>query len=215
MRSHHLDIAVPLYGRSPQELISVLQSIVDHTLVDFRLMVVNNGVGSELNDLIRVWSKDLKRFVYFRNSAQVGFASCVNMCAKHTDSEFFIMVHPQVEIGDDDWITKLTMPFKDRQAFMAGVDPYLQYNSTAPYAFDRNDTHLHRCLVAFRRPDPEEELLVTDEEEEPMRKTQAVVIDRGQRVYLCPSIRLAIKQFQGKPKLASRYKPKTETLIFR
>ena len=216
MRSQILDIAIPLYGRSSTDLLAVLECIKAHTDIPFRMIVVNNGFGAELNDMIRAWSRDLDQFIFLQNENRAGFASCINQCVKHTNAENFVAVHPQVEIDDDEWVPKLTMPFRDRQAFMAGIDPYVPWNSNRPFALDKSDAPVHRGLVAFRRPEPEEQLLVTDSEEEPMRKTQARVIDRGQRVYLCPSIRLIVRRFDSPERsVASKIKPKTETLIFR
>lgn len=214
MRSHSIDIAVPIYGISTEQAIETLDSIVKNTQTDFRLIVLNDNAGSELTDAVRTWRGDrkVKSFVFLRNNVRSYFARAVNQCVKLSDAEYFAVVHPQTVIADRDWLSKMAICFKDSQAFLCGTNPLSPADTSHPSQLNRRSEPVNRCLLMFRRPQNSAQLLDESNLHEPMLKTQAQILLREQRVYLCSSVRIRLRSFQSdqKPPRVAGIRPMEE-----
>ncbi len=195
-RANTLDICVPYYG--PQEYLEpLLESIRNNTSIPFRLIVGNDCNGAETTDLVREWASahKVEKLILFKNGKRKYFAECANQCLSHSEAEFAAVVHPSVSIDDPDWFPKMTMPFKDAQCPMVGVDPMRAWNTSRPIQLTRRSEPVHRCLVVIRRPT--EDFFNTDIGHNPMMKTQRRIFDARQRVWLAPSVRVSLRAFQA------------------
>lgn len=194
----HLDIALPIYSLSAKEALTTLESIKNFTEISYRLIIVNDCAGSEITDMIREFSENLPSVVLLRNNRRQYFAKCINQCVEYAKSDYFVALHPQTVITDKFWVSKMTMPFKDSQAFMAGTDPLKEWNSLAPYALSKKDPPLHRCMTIFRKPTGK--LMDEDLPHEPIKKTQDRILSQSMRVYMVPSLRVRVRMFDSEQK---------------
>jgi glycosyltransferase involved in cell wall biosynthesis len=91
-----VDVIIPTYNRS-EFLRSAIQSILDQTYQDFRIIVVDDASTEAVYDVVKRFSD--KRIAYLRHQTNTGEAGARNTGVKNSKAEYIAFLD-----DDDEWL---------------------------------------------------------------------------------------------------------------
>lgn len=100
-----VDIVVPVWN-NPFETRACLAAIIAHS-PDARLIVVDNGSSRETELMLEEFSEPTgERGLFLKTERNIGLVPAINMGLARSDSDFAVIVRPQVMVHDG-WLTTL------------------------------------------------------------------------------------------------------------
>lgn len=89
-------------------LVSCIQSVIDHGVQDFEVIVVDNASHDGSADQIK---KQFPQVRVIENSENAGFAKGVNIGAEHAKGDYLLFLNSDAEITEDT-VSQLIQPFE-------------------------------------------------------------------------------------------------------
>jgi len=100
-----VDIVVPVWN-SPFETRACLAAIIEHS-PDARLIVVDNGSSRETELMLEEFSEPIgERGLFIKTERNIGLVPAINLGLARSDSDFVVIVRPQVMVHDG-WLRVL------------------------------------------------------------------------------------------------------------
>lgn len=143
MTNPTVDIIVPVWN-SPIETRACLAGILTHS-PEARLIIVASGSSRETELMLEEFSEPLAdRALYIISDRNVGLVPAINLGLARSDSDFAVIVRPQVQVGAG-WLAGLL------EAAGAGIGTPLFSGSGAPLlpSMAKGCTLMETCGVSF------------------------------------------------------------------
>ncbi|TAF38016.1 MAG: glycosyltransferase, partial [Alphaproteobacteria bacterium] len=102
---YQVDIVVCVYN-ALEDVKECLTSIVRHTKVDYRLLIVDDGSQPETRDFIQAWVKDVSQAIVLRNETARGYTKAANIGMRASTGDYIILLNSDT-IVTPGWIEKL------------------------------------------------------------------------------------------------------------
>lgn len=142
------DICIPCVGPWDQVELCVKQALAFNS-APVRLILVDDATGKEDVEFARLVPSGVEAHIV-RNWAKLYFSRCVNRGLRQAVNQWFIVLHPSVEIQTREWVTQIIRPFTmDHSALMVGTD-FVGDVAVKPYRLTNRSSKLDRRCVAFR-----------------------------------------------------------------
>ncbi|MCC3573324.1 MAG: tetratricopeptide repeat protein [Microcoleus sp. PH2017_40_RAT_O_B] len=102
---YQVDIVVCVHN-ALEDVKECLTSIVRHTKVDYRLLIVDDGSQPETRDFIQAWVKDVSQAIVLRNETARGYTKAANIGMRASTGDYIILLNSDT-IVTPGWIEKL------------------------------------------------------------------------------------------------------------
>ncbi len=102
---YQVDIVVCVHN-ALEDVKECLTSIVRHTKVDYRLLIVDDGSQPETRDFIQAWVKDVSPAIVLRNETARGYTKAANIGMRASTGDYIILLNSDT-IVTPGWIEKL------------------------------------------------------------------------------------------------------------
>ncbi|MBC7962602.1 MAG: glycosyltransferase [Steroidobacteraceae bacterium] len=146
MNSPTVDIIVPVWN-SHFETRACLAAILEHS-PEARLIIVDNGSSRETELMLEEFSESLgERGLFIKSERNIGLVPAINMGLARSDSDFAVIVRPQVLVHAG-WLATL---LSEAEAAEAGIVSPLFYGNNAPSlpGLAPGCTLMESCTVSF------------------------------------------------------------------
>lgn len=218
MNSNDVDIFIHVTA-DIETLDRTLEALFKWTRIPYRLVLVVDTPSPEIRAYVKEWIAshlDGKPAIVVANKISQGFTESLRIGLETANKagrrEYFIVLHERCQLMQKGWEDLLTTPFKDRNCFLTFVDPTSVVSQQRPAPIPRTRYPLHG-LLAMRRPAPHD--IPKEDHNSPWMHLAGRGIQEGRRIYVVPSIRIAMPRLPDPPRKVKAGDPSSEVLLSR
>ncbi len=122
--SRKCDIIIPVCNR-PDLTKSCLNSICEHTSIQFGLILIDNNSGPETKDYLRSFASTHENVLLLRNEENLGWVKAVNQGISASESSFVCVMNNDTVVRTGEWLSKM-IDVADSAYDIGLVNPHFQ-----------------------------------------------------------------------------------------